>query len=385
MTELDDQDLWEDLQASLAEFKVTLLIGPRYCGKTRLAERLEVAESHWFDLGDPLDQARLERGRDLLAELRGLVVIDGFEREPALLPLLLELATAWGGPSRFLLVGACSPLLKRQLGESSSAKLHVLEMGALSRRELGIEGLDRLWLRGGLPESYFAASDEESVLYRERILQTMLRRDLPSLGFEMPVPRLQSFLMKVARHHGEAWNSSAVAKAVGVSHPTARAYLDLFSDTGMLRKLPPLAVEGTKRMVKAPRVYVRDSGLLHALLEIGTMEELESNDLRDRSWKGFALEQLVSEFRLRTEEMFFWATHGGADLDLVIERSGKRFGFEFKVTEKPGVTHSMTIAKADLGLEQVFLVYPGEKSFGLREGMEAVGMAGSLDRATLSR
>lgn len=373
---LEHQDELNELLSSAEDFKVTVLLGPRRSGKTTLLRQMEVPEENCFDLENPVDQGRLENAEEVLGELRGLVVIDGFERQPELFPLMLEMATSWGGPSRFLVVGSLSPGVMRTISEVMNSKVNVIEMGGLGIRELGAEESDRLWLRGGLPESFFAESDEESAVRREAMVQAFLRRDLPGLGIDVPAERLRRFWVEAARRHGEAWNSSAVAAEVGVSHPTARAYLNLLTDSGMLRQMRPFVGEGTKRVVKAPKVYVRDSGLLHGLLGIESLEALEGSSMRELSWKGFALEQLVGVLGLKSDEMVFWATHGGAEIDLVIERGGKRYGFEFKMAEKPGVSHSMTIAKGDLVLEEVYVVYPGERSFELREGMEALGLAG---------
>jgi len=376
MAKLDRQEILDELEASVGDFKVTALLGSRRSGKTRLARSLEWSEENFFDLEDPMDQARLENPEKVMGDLRGLVVIDGIQRQPDLFPVLLDLAKSWGGPSRILVVGSESPGLMEGIAGISTSGVNVMQMGGFNCQETGAENRDRLWLRGGLPECYCAATEEESLLLRDAVVQKFLRRDLPSLGVDVPAERLRRFWVMAARHHGQPWNSSAIATELGVSHPTARSYLNLLTDSHMLRQLSPFVTEGRKRTVKAPKVYVRDSGLLHGLLEIDSTEALESSELRERSWEGFALEQLVSVLGLKEDELFFWATHGGAEMDLVVERDGRRFGFEFKLTEKPGVTHSMTIAKEDLALDAVYLVYPGERSFSLREGMEALGYAG---------
>lgn len=375
MSELDRLEWLRELEASVAHFKVTALLGSPRSGKTSLARSRERPKENCFDLEDPMDQARLEHPSEVLGELRGLVVIDGFERQPDLFPVLLDLAKRWGGPSRFLVVGRASSALRKAMVGVSDSGVNVIEVAGLNVQETGVENRDRLWWRGGLPESFAAATDDESARFRDAYLQTFLRRDLPSLGIDLPAERLWRFLVMVAQHHGQPWNSSAMAAELGVSHPTARSYLNLLTECSMLRQLRPFATGGGKRLVKAPKVYVRDSGLLHGLLEFASMEALESSPLRGVSWEGFALEQLASVLRLRADEVFFWGTHGGAEIDLVVERDGRRFGFDFKVTEKPCVTHSMTIAKADLELDRVFLVYPGEPSFPLRDGMETLGFA----------
>ncbi|MGB6220847.1 ATP-binding protein [Haloferula sp.] len=374
-----------EIEESIRDFKVTVLLGPRGIGKRALVEGLEVAEENYFNLEDAMDQARFENPREALGGLRNLVLVEGLHRQGECFRDLLDLVTSWGGPSRLLILANVSPALMKGGTEVAHGKVNFIEVGGLSDRHLAKGDQERLWLRGGFSGSFFSDTDEKSVRWREVFVQTLLRRDLPAVGIDVPAERMLRFWTAVARRHGEAWNGSLIAADSGISHPTARSYLDVLTGAFMLRQLLPFPVGGTKRVVKAPKVFLRDSGLLHSLLEIESLDALRADPIHEASWKGFVLEQLVSGLGLEPDEMFFWATHGGAGLDLVVEREGKRFGFEFKLTDEPRVTHSMTIAKADLGLEKVWLVHPGESSFPLRDGMEALGMAGSLDRTTLSR
>ena len=375
--------LLEELEDSIEGFKVTLLLGPRACGRSSIFRGLGIPEENTFDLEDPMGLVGVENPGEALASVQGAVVLDAFEGELGLLPTLKELLERWGGPTRFLIVARSGLNVERKLAECFGRQLNVVRMGGLDRGDVGQAGWERLWLRGGFPESFLAEDDELSLRWRRSLIQMLVRRDLPGFGISAPAERLHRLLKIAAEFHGQTWNSSAIAAELGVSPPTARAYLEVLSEACVLRQLPPFMGQGTKRTVKAPKVYFRDSGLLHALKGIETLDELRADPIHEASWEGFALEQLVATLSLKPEEMFFWATHGGAEMDLVVERGGKRFGFEFKVTEKPRVTHSMTIAKGDLGLEKLWLVHPGEASFPLRDGMEALGMAGGLDRATL--
>ncbi len=328
---------------------------------------------NYFDLEDPLDQARLRNPRDVLGDLTGLVILDEFQRQPDLFPILRVLADRQDKPARFLILGSASPELMHGASQSLAGRVNFIHMGGLNCAEVGTDSRNRLWLRGGFPESYLAPSDEVSSRWRKSFIQTFLYQDIPSFGIDVSPERLRRFWIMAAHYHGQTWNSSAIAKSLDISHTTARSYLDILTDSYVMRQLPPFLTNLKKRMVKAPKVYLRDSGLLHGLLQIETLESLQSNPRYGASWEGFALEQLSSVLSLEPDEMFFWGTHGGAEIDLVVERGGKRYGFEFKVTEKPGVTHSMTIAKEDLGLDKVYLVYPGELSFPLRDGMETLG------------
>lgn len=375
MTEISRNSLLRTLQDSLHSFKITALLGPRQCGKTTLARSLEVPRENFFDLEDPLDQARLQNPRDVLGGLTGLVVIDEFQYQPDLFPILRVLADRKSRPARFLILGSASPQLVRGASESLAGRVNFIHMGGLNCEEVGTGSRDPLWLRGGFPESYLAASDEVSSRWRKSFVQTFLRQDVPSFGINIPAEQLRRFWTMAAHYHGQTWNSSAIAKSLDISHTTARSYLDILTDSYVMRQVPPFVSNVKKRVVKAPKVYLRDSGLLHSLLQIDTLFDLQSNPRYGASWEGFALEQLCSVLGLEDDELYFWGTHGGAEIDLVVVRGGKRYGFEFKVTEKPTVTHSMTIAKADLQLEKVFLVYPGELSFPLRQGMETLGYA----------
>jgi predicted AAA+ superfamily ATPase len=329
-------------------------------------------------LEDPLDEARLRNPRDVLGALEGIVVIDEIQRMPELFPVLRVLADRPGRPARFLVLGSASPGLMRDASETLAGRIGFLRMGGFDCTEVGTEATvrNRLWLRGGFPESYTSESDELSARWRRHFIETFLARDLPSFGLSVSPKKMHRFWTMTAHYHGQTWNASAIASSMDIGRTRARDYLDILTDCYVMRQLRPWLPNMKKRLVKAPKVYLRDSGLFHSLLGIDTLPALQSNPRFGASWEGFALEQICSALGLEDDEIHFWATHAGAEMDLVVRRRGRLYGFEFKATEKPSATHSMTIAKRDLGLERVYLVYPGELSFPLRDGMEALGFAG---------
>lgn len=373
MEKLSRVRLHQKVADSLHHFRITALLGPRQCGKTTLAREFEAPRENYFDLEDPLDEARLANPRDVLSTCTGLVIIDEVQRKPDLFPVLRVLADRADNPARFLILGSASPNLMRGVSETLAGRVHFVHMGGFTCSEVGAGTRNRLWLRGGFPESYLSASDEVSAQWRTSFVRTFLSQDLPGFGIAVPPPALRRFWTMMAHYHGQTWNGSAIASSLDISHPTARTYLDILTDAYVLRQLQPWLPNLKKRLVKSPKVYLRDSGLLHSLLQISTNADLQSNPRYGASWEGFALGQVCASLDLAPEDCYFWGTHGGAEMDLVVQWRGRLFGFEFKVTEKPSVTHSMTIAQSDLGLERVFLVYPGELSFPLRDGMDAVG------------
>ena len=379
MKHLPRPHLLERLTESLENFRITALLGPRQCGKTTMAREISAPRENYFDLEDPLDEARLENPRDVLGALRGVVVIDEFQRKPDLFPILRVLADRQGSPARFLILGSSSPDLMKGASETLAGRIQFIHMGGFTCAEVGSETRNRLWLRGGFPESYGSASDKVSNQWRRAFVQTFLTRDLPSFGVGVAPVKLRRFWTMAAHYHGQTWNSSAIASSMDINHTTARSYLDILTDAYVMRQLQPWLPNIKKRLVKSPKVYLRDSGLLHTLLQIETLADLQSNPRYGASWEGFALEQICAVLDLDSEDTFFWATHGGAEMDLVVRRGGKLYGFEFKTTEKPKVTHSMTVAHKDLGLEKVFLVYPGDLSFPLRDEMEALGYSRIAD------
>jgi len=363
--------LLSHIKEALTRSRIVVVVGPRQCGKTTLARELLSEESeNYFDLEDPADLARLAEPMTAMAPLKGLVVIDEVQRRPELFSVLRVLADRMGSPARFLILGSASGDLKRQTSESLAGRLESIVISGFTLCELGDDSESTLWRRGGFPLSYLASREVDSIAWRKNFIQTLLERDLPQWGVRVPATALQRFWTMIAHYHGQVWNAADPARALGVSESTTRRYLDVLSDAFMVRQLLPWHANLRKRQVKAPKIYVRDSGLLHQLLGIGSTKELLSHPKLAASWEGFVIEQvLMSEPH---DEAFFWATHQGAEMDLVLRRGDELMGVECKRSDTPGMTPSIRIAKDDLKLSQVAVVYPGNKRFPLAEDVEAV-------------
>ncbi len=362
------------LRAALARSPVVVLAGPRQCGKTTLARMLLSARAaSYFDLEDPVSLARLAEPATALSGLRGLVVIDEVQRKPDIFPLLRVLADRRPLPARFLVLGSASPELLRQPSESLAGRIEVVPLGGLSLQETGPARLDRLWLRGGFPRAYLARSQGDSHEWRRQFIQTFLERDIPQLGVSIPSTALMRFWTMLAHFHGDVWNAAVPARSLGLSEPTVRRYLDLLAGLFMVRQLPPWHENLGKRQVKAPKVYIPDSGLLHTLLGVKTESDLLSHPACGASWEGFAIEAVLRA--VQPDEAYFWATHGGAELDLFLLKDGRRLGIEVKRADAPVVTPSMRIALGDLGLEHLVVLYPGSRRYELLPRVSVVPLA----------
>jgi predicted AAA+ superfamily ATPase len=359
------------LKKALNRSRVVVLTGPRQCGKTTLARRLISETSvNYFDLEDPADLERLAEPMTALGPLRGLVVIDEVQRRPDLFPVLRVLADRKSVSARYLILGSASGDLLRQTSESLAGRMEQVTMAGFSLAELDADAEDRLWLRGGLPPSYLARSENDSRAWRKNLVQTLLERDFPQWGVRVPAVALLRFWTMLAHYHGQTWNAAEPARAMGVSESTARRHLDLLTDAFVVRQLHPWHANIAKRQVKAPKIYIRDSGLLHHLLGIGTQKDLLRHPKVGASWEGFVIEQLL--LTEPYDEVYFWATHQGAEMDLVLRRGGRLLGVECKRTDSPRMTPSIRIAAQDLGLSKVAVIYPGEKRFPISERVEAV-------------
>jgi predicted AAA+ superfamily ATPase len=363
--------LLNSLKTALARSRVVVLSGPRQCGKTTLARQLLDEESlNYFDLEDPAGLARLEEPMTALGGLQGLVVIDEVQRRPDLFPVLRVLADRRTNRARFLILGSASGNLQRQSSESLAGRSERLVIGGFTMEEVGAKAEQELWVRGGLPLSFLAAREQESLAWRKAFIQALLERDFPQWGVRVPSVALLRFWTMLAHYHGQTWNAAEPARALGVNESTVRRYLDLLTDALVVRQLQPFHANTGKRQVKAPRVYLRDTGLLHQLLGVATAKALLSHPKVGASWEGFVIEQV-----LMTEpydEAFFWSTHQGAEIDLVLRRGGDLRGIECKRTDAPRMTPSIRIAMGDLGLERVVILYPGIKRFPVADRVEAV-------------
>lgn len=368
----------EALQTALDRYPVVAILGSRQVGKTSLARSVAAGyekPATFFDLEIPAVVARLNEPMIVLEPLRGLVVLDEIQRRPELFPILRVLADRPGSPARFLVLGSASPELLRQSSESLAGRIHFHELGGFALDEAGPEALDALWLRGGFPLSFLAESDAASFNWRRNFVRTFLESDLPQLGVQTPSETLRRFWTMLAHVHGQTWNGAEFARSFGVSTQTVNRYLDLLVSTFVVRQLRPWFENLGKRQVKAPKVYLSDSGLLHALLGIVDKDDLETNPKLGASWEGFALREIVERLGAYPEEVFFWGTHGGAELDLLVVRGRRRFGFEIKRTDAPRLTPSMHIALADLKLDRLDVIHAGEFDFPMTEGIRAVPLA----------
>jgi uncharacterized protein len=361
-----DLDLLRELSASSP---VTAILGPRQCGKTTLSRQIEA--DHRFDLENPRDLARLENPQLALENLRGLVVIDEIQRRPDLFPLLRYLVDQPKNP-RFLILGSASPDLLRQGSETLAGRLAILRLGGFRLVELGPDKQDRLWLRGGYPRSVLAGTEKESLRWREDYVATFLERDLPQLGIRVPAPTLRRFWLMLSHVHGQILSLSELGRSMGVSHVAVRRYVDILESTFMVRVLQPWFSNTSKRIVRSPKAYLRDSGLLHCLQSIGSWESLEGHPSRGASWEGFALEECARSIGLRDEDLFFWATQAGAELDLFWKHEGKAWGVEFKATDAPRITKSMRIALEDLDLAHLWVVHPGTDRWEMEDRVTAL-------------
>ncbi len=347
------------------------VVGPRQCGKTTLARALfdEAPErGRYFDLEDPVDRRRLATPMQTLEPLRGLVVIDEIQRQAEVFEVLRVLCDRREEPARFLVLGSASPALARGASETLAGRAGQIRLSGFDLTEVAGAapgGWRKLWLRGGFPRSFLAAADDLSALWRQSFVETFLDRDIPRFGFSLPPEALRRFWMMVAHYHGQVWNAAEFARAIGSGQAAARRYLDILVAAQVVRVLPPWHENLKKRQVRAPKVYIRDSGLLHTLLDLPSADRLAGHPKVGASFEGFGVEQVLS--CMQPSNAHFWATHGGAELDLMIVSGGRRHGFEFKYSDAPGTTKSMRSALADLRLDHLWVVYSGDSSYELDE------------------
>jgi predicted AAA+ superfamily ATPase len=363
--------LLHQLRRTTRTSPITVLYGPRQCGKTTLARQIvDVSSANYFDLEDPVSQRRLSEPMLALQDLRGLVVIDEVQRQPELFPVLRVLTDRKPLPASFLILGSASPDLLRQSSESLAGRVTFVEMGGFDLSEVGLEAMRRLWWRGRFPRSFLARSDAESRSWQENFIQTFLERDIREFGVQVPPVALRRLWMMLAHYHGQIWNASEIARSLGVSHTTVKRHLDILSSALMVRQLQPWHENLGKRQVKSPKTYLRDTGLLHALLGVDSFRFLEGHPKLGASWEGFVIEEILQLVGERSA--YFWATQSGAELDLLLLVGGERYGIEVKYGDAPGMTKSIRIAVSDLGLRQLFVVYPGRVSYDLDKRVAVV-------------
>ena len=368
-------ELSKELFELLNNSPVCALLGARQIGKSHLARTLGVPEENYFDMEDEVARRRLEDNpQGELARLYGTVVIDEVQRVPAVFPILRYLADRPTNPAKFLLLGSVAPHLVQRISESLTGRVAFLEAGGFHIGEVEPQYQDVLWLQGGLPPA-FLKGETESFRWRLDYLRTLVGQDLRELAqTRMTESALRRLLLFIAQSHAQPWNHSAAARVLGVDYKTIQRHIELFEGAFFLRRLPPFDRNLRKRMRKAPKLFIRDSGLLHALLTIRSLRELRAHPLLGHSWEGFAVEQTIRTLGLREQECFSFAVHSGDEMDLVVERGGRTYGFEFKHNDAPGRTPSMLGAQRDLGLAAVFVVHPGDRDYGLGDAIEAVAV-----------
>ena len=358
----------------LAAFEVTAILGPRQIGKTTLAKQVAAAYAkpcRHFDLEDPAVAARLNADPGLaLRGLKGLVVIDEVQRAPELFPLLRVLADRRPRPARFLILGSAAPDLLRQSSETLAGRINHYELPGLSLQEVGTGNLSKRWLRGGFPAPYLARSHRAAFAWLQNFTRTFLERDLAQLGFQTPASMLRRFWSMLAHWHGQVWNSAEFARSFGVSDKTVRRYLDILTDTLVVRQLQPWHENIAKRQVKSPKIYLRDTGLLHSLLKIDSLDALDVHPKMGASWEGLMLEQVQQ--RLGLDDVYFWAAHSGAELDMLAVKGRHRIGIEVKRTTAPRPTPSLQKAIEDLRLSQCLLIHAGPESYPLSDKIQAI-------------
>ena len=363
-------------QATLAKlisaFPVTAILGPRQCGKTTLARTL--AADSYFDLENPQDLARLEQPQLALEDLTGLIAIDEIQRLPDLFPLLRYLVDQ-GKSRKFVILGSASRDLIRQSSESLAGRIAYLPLGGFRLSDIDPLAIKTLWWRGGLPPFFLAASDDESLLWRNQYVTTFLERDIPQLGITIPARTLRRFWTMLSHYHGHILNYAELGRSFGVSDMTVRKYCGILEGTFMVRILQPWYVNVGKRLVKRPKLYLRDSGLFHALLSIETPEQLQASPRLGASWEGFALECVCRTLGKENGDLYFWNTHAGAELDLFWQARGQNWGVEFKYEDAPRLTRSMKTAVEDLELERLWVVYPGKAAYALTEKIRVIPLA----------
>ncbi|MCM8792139.1 MAG: ATP-binding protein [Candidatus Omnitrophica bacterium] len=364
----------ETLKRLLKISPVVAILGPRQCGKTTLARqfiRLWKSKFTVFDLENPLDLQRLQEPLLALEELKGLVIIDEVQRCPELFPVLRVLVDR-SKKVKYLILGSASKDLIKQSSESLAGRISYLEIGGFSLKHTTGKNLERLWIRGGFPRSYLASSEAASFRWRQDFIATFLERDIPQLGFKIPALSLRRFWSMLAHYQAQVFAASEIGKSLGISDHTAQRYLDLLSGTFMIRQLQPWYYNTKKRLIKRPKIYFRDSGILHALLSLEKKEDIFSHPKLGASWEGFILEEVIKHLKLRDEEVFFWGVHTGAELDIVFRKRGRLYGIEIKYAQAPSINPSMRSAFSELALKYLWVIYPGREGYLLNRKIKVL-------------
>jgi len=364
-------DLDKKIRLAFRYGRVVALLGPRQCGKTTLSRQFISPDSaHYFDLEDPVAAAKLAEPMNILSKLKGTVVIDEIQRQPDLFPILRVLADRQPLPARFLILGSASPELIKHSSESLAGRLARVAMTGFTLSEVGLPASDRLWLRGGFPRSFLSKTEKDSTAWRKDFIQSFVERDLPGYGIALPPLTVSRLWVMIAHYHGQLLNSSEIARSLGINEVTIKRYLDILSGVFMVRQLQPWHVNIKKRQVKAPKIYIRDSGILHSLLGIRTRNDLSVNPKYGASWEGYVIEEVINF--VEPDEVYFWATHNGAEIDILFSKGGRMYGVECKRADAPAMTPSLRIALEDLKLARIAVIYPGNQRYLLHKQIEVV-------------
>lgn len=363
--------------------RVTALVGPRQCGKTTLMEMYtqKLKDVHVFDLEDPASIVALDEPMTVLKPLRGIIVIDEIQRRPDLFPVLRVLSDRRPLPAKFIILGSAAPELLRQSSESLAGRIEYVELSGISLKDIQKTEINRHWLRGGFPPALLAASDEDSFTWKKQFVQTFLERDLPALGIRIPSTTLYRFWSMLAHYHANIWNAAEIARSLGVNESTTRRYLDILESLYMVRVLTPWHANIKKRQIKSPKIIFRDTGILHSLLGIRTTKDLLNHPKSGASWEGLVIEQVIHIGR--PDEFYFWGTHGGSEIDLILRRGEKWIGIECKRKDAPKITPSIRNATRDLNLDAVYVIYPGTRHYRLDETTEVVPLQDLVAKNTI--
>ena len=365
-----------ELNSAIHRAPIVSLLGPRQCGKTTLARLFgEKHQATYFDLESIPDQRRLQNPELMLGSLAGLVILDEIQLMPELFSVLRVLVDRPGSQAKFLILGSASPHIIKNVSETLAGRTEFIELSGFNLQETGTgtKNLEKLWLRGGFPLSFLAGSNQDSLAWRENFIRTFLERDIPQSGIMIPAQAMRRFWTMLAHYHGQTFNASELGRSMGLSGKTIRSYLDILTGTFMVRQLQPWHENISKRQVKAPKIYFRDSGILHSLLDIPDRHYLMGHPRLGASWEGFALEQILRI--IGPVEPYFWSTYSGAEVDLFFSKNGKRYGIECKFNEAPKISKSMHIALNDLGLSHLYVLYPGKDSYPVAENISVVSLA----------
>ena len=375
---IERQGYIDRVKKAISRAPIAALLGPRQCGKTTLARMIcEKQPSTYFDLESQTDLRRLANPEMILASLSGLVVIDEIQTKPDLFAALRVVVDKPENKCSFLILGSASPHIIRNVSETLAGRVEFVDMAGFDLTELGTNTWKELWTKGGFPRSFLANDDQDSFAWREGFIRTFLQRDIPQLGINIPAPAIRRFWTMLAHYHGQIWNASRIGSALGINDKTVRSYLDILTETYMIHQLQPWHENISKRQVKSPKIYFRDTGLLHSLLDLQDFHAVTGHPQVGASWEGFAMEQIIR--MIKPAQVYYWATYSGAELDMFFVANGKRYGVEFKFSEAPETTKSMAIAIASLKLDKLLVVYPGENSWPISETISACPIAKAQD------